>query len=96
MPKGAKYGGGSRKGCQNKTTGRAKEIILAAIDSHSEHFSDVMTFLKDESPAEYAKIMVSLLKFVMPVKTDVTSNGNEISIAPSINIVLPDGTDLII
>jgi hypothetical protein len=94
MPKGAKYGGGSRKGSPNKTTGRAKEIILAAIDKHSDNFESVMDYLQEENPTEYAKIMVSLMKFVMPVKTDVTTNGESVNIAPPATVIFADGTKI--
>jgi hypothetical protein len=87
--------GGRGKGSPNVTTGRAKEIILAAIDKHSDNFESVMDYLQEQNPTEYAKIMVSLMKFVMPVKTDVTSGGEKI-IQENIKIVLPDGTNLLV
>ncbi len=75
MPKGAKYGGGSRKGKPNETTKKAKELILDAIDSQSEHFNSTMAKVREKNPAEWAKIMVKLMDFVLPKKLDLTNNG---------------------
>jgi hypothetical protein len=83
MPKGAKYGGGSRKGKANKTTLKAKELILAAIDNQSEHFDDTMAKVRAKNPAEWAKIMVKLMDFVLPKKLDLTNDGKPFE-APNI------------
>jgi hypothetical protein len=72
MPKGAKYGGGSRKGRPNATTMQAKEMINAAIDGQLVHFNSTMDEIRTDNPVDWAKILVSMFKFVMPVKTDVS------------------------
>lgn len=83
MAKGKKSGGGSRKGQPNKTTAKARELILVAIDSQSEHFNTTMAELRADEPKEWAKIMVKLMDFVLPKKVDITSDG-ESFIAPQI------------
>lgn len=72
MPKGVIIGGGSRKGKPNVTTMKAKEMINTAIDGQLLHFNDTMNQIREDNPTDWAKIMVSLFKFVMPVKTDIT------------------------
>lgn len=79
---------GKPKGAENKTTKKAKELILAAIDNQSEHFDNTMQKVRDKNPAEWAKIMVKLMDFVLPKKLDITSDGKPFE-AP--NIVAPNG-----
>lgn len=83
MAHGRKTGGGSRKGSANKTTKQARELILTAIDSQSEHFDATMARVREKNPAEWAKIMVKLMDFVLPKKLDITSDG-ESFVAPQI------------
>lgn len=75
--------GGRQKGQPNKTTVKARELILTAIDSQSEHFNSTMAVLRRDEPKEWAKIMVKLMDFVLPKKVDITSDG-ESFIAPQI------------
>lgn len=63
--------GFKKKGAEHKTTRQAKELILAAIDSQSERFNEVMNNLQDEEPREWAKIMVKLIDYVLPKKVDM-------------------------
>jgi hypothetical protein len=72
MPKGMKFGGGSRKGKPNATTMKAKEMINTAIDGQLQYFGSTMDEIREENPVDWAKIMVSMFKFVLPVKTDVS------------------------
>jgi hypothetical protein len=85
MPRGAKYGGGSRKGKPNKTTAQAKELIMKAIDNQSAEFDSVMKMLKTKEPREWAKIMVKLMDFVLPKKLDVTTDGEQLQ-GPTIKL----------
>ena len=72
MAYGKKSGGGSRKGKPNQATMKAKEMINTAIDGQLLHFNDTMNQIREENPTDWAKIMVSMFKFVMPVKSDVS------------------------
>lgn len=82
FPKGHKVSG-SRKGSVNKTTAKAKELILAAIDNQSADFDKTMAIVKQKNPAEWAKIMVKLMDFVLPKKLDITNDGKPFE-APNI------------
>jgi len=72
MAIGKKSGGGSRKGKPNATTMQAKEMINAAIDGQLIYFNSTMDEIRTDNPVDWAKILVSMFKFVMPVKTDIT------------------------
>ena len=72
MAYGKKSGGGSRKGRPNQATMKAKEMINTAIDGQLLHFNDTMNQIRENNPPDWAKIMVSMFKFVMPVKSDVS------------------------
>ena len=76
MPKGVIIGGGSRKGKPNATTMKAKEMINTAIDGQLQYFGSTMDEIRAENPVDWAKIMVSMFKFVLPVKTDVSGEVN--------------------
>jgi hypothetical protein len=71
--------GAKPKGAVNKTTLKAKELILNAIDNQSVNFDAVMGDLKDKEPKEWAKIMVKLMDFVLPKKVDLTSQGEKMT-----------------
>lgn len=72
--------GGREKGTGNKVTGRAKELLLLAIDEQSDKFNQVMNNLANEEPKEWAKIMVNLFKYVAPEKIDLTTNDKDLTI----------------
>jgi hypothetical protein len=89
--KGNDKKGGRTKGIPNKSTAKAKELIVAAIDNQSAHFNKVMGKLKTEEPREWAKIMVKLMDFVLPKKVDVTTDGESLNKEPT-KITLSNGT----
>lgn len=80
MPFEKGHKGAKPKGAVNKTTLKAKEIILQAIDNQSANFDEVMGSLKEKEPREWAKIMVKLMDFVLPKKLDVTTDGEKMNI----------------
>lgn len=90
MPKGAKYGGGSRKGKPNKTTAEAKTLILAAIDDQSQYFNETMAHIRAIKPDEWARIMVKMMDFVLPKRLDHTTNGEALNVVRAFNILPND------
>lgn len=80
MAKFEKGNKGKPKGALSKTTIKAKELIMQAIDEQSVAFNEVMGDLKHTEPKEWAKIMVKLMDFVLPKKIDVTSDGEKMNI----------------
>lgn len=81
--------GGRKKGVENKVTGRAKELLLLAIDEQSDKFNKVMNDLSELEPKEWAKIMVNLFKYVVPEKIDLTTNNKDLN-TPVINWLKPN------
>lgn len=71
---------GKPKGATGKVSGRAKELLLLAIDQQSDKFNLVMNTLSEEEPKEWAKIMVNLFKYVAPEKIDLTTNDKDLTI----------------
>lgn len=71
---------GKPVGAASKTTIRAKELIMNAIDEQSVNFNQVMGTLKEDEPREWAKIMVKLMDFVLPKKIDLTTNDKALNI----------------
>lgn len=65
---------GKPQGAKNETTKQAKELITIAIQNHSGYFNEVLLNLKDSNPVEYAKIIVSLIKYVMPIQVQQDLN----------------------
>lgn len=89
--KGGKKTGGREKGKPNKTTAKAKELVLAAIDNQSKHFNKTMEKVRKDNPAEWARIMVKMMDFVLPKKVDVTTDGEALNKEPA-KITLGNGT----
>lgn len=74
------HSGAKPKGAINKTSAKAKELILMAIDEQSANFNEVMGNLKEKEPREWAKIMVKLMDFVLPKKLDITTDEKPLNI----------------
>ena len=86
MAKGFEKGhtkiGGKIKGSENKSTAKAKELVLAAIDEQSVFFNDTMAEVRYANPTEWAKLMIKLMDFVLPKKIDMTTDGDKINNIP--------------
>jgi hypothetical protein len=74
---------GKPKGAITKTTAKAKELIVDAINNQSEKFNETMATIQQSDPKEWAKIMVKLMDFVLPKKIDVTTGGEKMNIPVS-------------
>ena len=70
--------GAKPKGAQNKTTAKARELILYAIDAQSEDFNATMLRIKRDNPVEWARLMCKLFDYVLPKKVDLTTDGEKI------------------
>lgn len=78
---------GKPKGAKSKTTQKAKELILLAIDQQSKSFDQVMAQLQYDDPKEWARLMVKLFDFVLPKHLDIKSDGEQIQ--PPVIQILP-------
>lgn len=77
---------GKPKGAKSKTTQKAKELILLAIDQQSKSFDDVMARLRYDEPKVWATLMVKMFDFVLPKHIDIKSDGEQLQ-APVIQIL---------
>jgi len=76
--KGHIKSGGRGPGTLNRTTKEAKErleqILLGEVDNIKSALLDV----KKKDPARYLDACAKLFTYVLPKKTDITSDGNSI------------------
>ena len=91
-PKGSIKEGGRTKGIPNKTTAKAKELIMSAIDEQSIYFNDTMKEVRESNPIEWTKLMIKLMDFVLPKKIDVTTDGDKINNIPVASWMQDDKT----
>lgn len=77
---------GKPKGAVSKTTKKARELVLLAIDNQTQQFDEVMTRLQVNDPKEWARIMVKMFDFVLPRQVDIKSDGEPL-LAPVINVL---------
>lgn len=80
---------GRKKGQPTRTTQKAKELILLAIDQQSQSFGEVMLQLRYDEPKVWAALMVKLFDFVLPKHLDIKSDGEQLQ-APIIQILPPE------
>lgn len=81
MPRGRKYGGGSRKGIPNKATAPFRERLRAMLDEmDADPFKYMASVVVDvnASPELRARAATMLSKYLEPElrSTDVTVSGN--------------------
>jgi len=73
-PKGNQYGKGKslRKGKPNKLTKQTKDLLASFVNQNMEQAQEM--FDEITKPEEKLKILVSLLKYVVPTLNSVTVN----------------------
>ena len=62
---------GRPKGGVNKTTARAKEIIVDAMTEHAEHITSALDELRTENTKDYLNVLAKLLSHVIPKDTNL-------------------------
>ena len=76
--------GGREKGIPNIIANDCKEKLALLIDNKIETLNNDLDQLKKEDLNSYLKVFIQLLPYVMPKKTDITTNNNEIYDKPLI------------
>jgi hypothetical protein len=83
MPKGFKKGvvsnpNGKKPGTKNRTTKEAKELLEQILLGEVDNIKSALIFVKKKDPARYLDSCAKLFTYVLPKKTDITSDGNSI------------------
>lgn len=70
--------GGKPKGAKNRTTKEAKEFLEFVMFGQLENINSALITLHKKDPAKYLDACSKLFTYVLPKKTDVTSDDKPI------------------
>jgi len=70
---------GRPKGTPNKTTQIGRDFVASVLTGREQEINDALDKLK-EDPAKYIAAITSLLPYVVPKKTDITTDNQAIVI----------------
>lgn len=91
MPKGFQKGvvtnpHGRPRGTPNRTTQEAKEMLEQIMFGQIDNINEALNSLKEKDYSRYLDACSKLFTYVLPKKTDITSDGKEIQQMPTIII----------
>ena len=69
---------GKPKGAVNKTTKEAKELLQYVMFGQLDNMNEALTVLFKKDPSRYLDACSKLFAYVLPKKTDITSDDNPI------------------
>ena len=75
---------GKPKGAVNRTTKEAKEFLEYIIFGQLDNMNDALNTLYSKDQSRYLDACAKLFTYVLPKKTDVTSDDKPISLLPEI------------
>lgn len=73
--------GGKPKGAKNRTTKEAKEFLEFVMFGQLENINTALKALHKKDPARYLDACSKLFTYVLPKKTDVTSDDKPIQLS---------------
>lgn len=76
--KGTTKTGGRTAGTPNRTTAQAKELLEQIMFGQIDNINEALNNLKDKDYAKYLDACSKLFTYVLPKKTDVTSDDKPI------------------
>lgn len=71
--------GGRPKGVPNRTTQEARELLEQILFGQIDNIQEALAKLKKDSDPRYIDAVTKLFQFVLPKKTDLTSEGKAIN-----------------
>jgi len=71
---------GRKKGVPNKTTTEAKEFMQIILYSELDNITESLKKIREADDLKYLDMLSKLLTYVLPKKTDVTTDGEKITI----------------
>jgi len=80
---------GKKPGTVSRTTKEAKELLEQVLLGQVDNIKEALQEVKDNDPAKYLDACAKLFTYVLPKKTDVTSNDQSIAIT-KINYIIPN------
>ena len=85
--KGHKKYGGKGKGTPNRTTKEAKELLEQILFGQVDNIKEALDTVKEKDSARYLDACSKLFTYVLPKKTDLTSDDKPLQAAiPNITI----------
>jgi hypothetical protein len=66
------------KGAINRTTKEARELLEQILLGEVDNIKSALAAVKSKDPAKYLDACSKLFTYVLPKKTDITSDGNSI------------------
>ena len=79
------------KGAVNRTTKEAKEFLEFIMFGQMDNMNDALTTLYEKDPSRYLDACSKLFTYVLPKKTDITTDDKPIMQLP--DIVIKTGHD---
>ncbi len=70
--------GGRRKGSPNRTTKEARELLERVLFGQIENIEESLANLKEKDDSRYLDACAKLFGYVLPKKSDVTSDGESL------------------
>lgn len=71
---------GKQKGAENKTTKRAKELVVELVEAGLPRALEMLESIKD--PKEYLDALAKFMSYVVPKQVDTTINDTRITVIP--------------
>ena len=83
---------GKPKGAINRTTKEAKEFLEFIMFGQMDNMNDALSTLYNKDPSRYLDACSKLFTYVLPKKTDITSDDKPIQVPiPNITIKTKNG-----
>jgi hypothetical protein len=77
--KGSPKTGGRQKGSINRTTAEAKEMLEKILFGQVDGIAEALEQIRKKDPAKYLDVCSKFYTYIMPKKTDVTSDNKAIN-----------------
>mgnify|MGYP001419204736 CR=1 FL=1 len=71
--------GGRKKGIENRTTKEAREILDQILFAEIDNVAAALKEIRDKNKMAYLDMYSKLLAYSLPKKTDITSDGENIT-----------------
>ena len=78
--------GGRKKGVTNRTTKEARDFFTKVVQGQFDNIEGAMQELYEKDKARYIDSLTKLVQYVLPKKTDITTDGKEFPKLPDIII----------